>query len=111
MAKRRPSRDGMVRKREDGRWEGRIMVGHKENGESIFRYVYANTQKELSAKLRQHIETYRGVDRMPLDEWLDQWLAGVEGTVRPTTFARYRGTVENHLKPYLGNRKLSQLTA
>ena len=32
MAKRRPSGDGMVRKREDGRWEGRIVVGHKENG-------------------------------------------------------------------------------
>ena len=27
MAKRRPSGDGMVRKREDGRWEGRIVVG------------------------------------------------------------------------------------
>ena len=30
MAKRRPSGDGMVRKREDGRWEGRIVVGHKK---------------------------------------------------------------------------------
>lgn len=27
MAKRRPSGDGMVRKREDGRWEGRIRPG------------------------------------------------------------------------------------
>ena len=36
MAKRRPSGDGMVRKREDGRWEGRIVVGHKENGEVNF---------------------------------------------------------------------------
>ena len=51
MAKRRPSGDGMVRKREDGRWEGRIVVGHKENGEPIFRYIYADTQKELTAKL------------------------------------------------------------
>ena len=41
MAKRRPSGDGMVRKREDGRWEGRIVVGHKENGDPIFRYIYA----------------------------------------------------------------------
>ena len=32
MAKRRPSGDGMVRKREDGRWEGRIVIGHKEKG-------------------------------------------------------------------------------
>ena len=53
MAKRRPSGDGMVRKREDGRWEGRIVVGHKSNGDSIFRYISAPTQKELSAKLRQ----------------------------------------------------------
>ena len=62
MAKRRPSGDGMVRKREDGRWEGRIVVGHKENGDSIFRYVYADTQKELTAKLRQNIDAYQGVD-------------------------------------------------
>lgn len=52
MGKRRPSGDGMVRKREDGRWEGRIVVGHKENGASIFRYIYADSQKELTAKLR-----------------------------------------------------------
>ena len=79
MGKRRPSGDGMVRKREDGRWEGRIVVGHKSNGDSIFRYIYADTQKELTAKLRQNINAYQGVDlteesRMTLSEWLDRWL-------------------------------------
>ena len=47
MAKRRPSGDGMVRQRDGGRWEGRIVVGHKDNGDSIFRYMSAKTQKEL----------------------------------------------------------------
>ena len=56
MGKRRPSGDGMVRKREDGRWEGRIVVGHKENGEPIFRYLSAKTQKELFKNLHQNIE-------------------------------------------------------
>ena len=51
MAKRRPSGDGMVRKREDGRWEGRIVVGHKENGDPIFHYMSAKTQKALLEKL------------------------------------------------------------
>ena len=79
MAKRRPSGDGMVRKREDGRWEGRIVVGHKSNGDSIFRYISAPTQKELSAKLRQLTEAYKGVDlteesNMALSVWLDKWL-------------------------------------
>ena len=79
MSKRRPSGDGMVRKKEDGRWEGRIVIGHKENGDSIFRYIYAPTQKELTAKLRQEITAYQGVDltedsKLTLSEWLDYWL-------------------------------------
>ncbi len=62
MAKRRPSGDGMVRKRDDGRWEGRIAVGHKDNGDPIFRYISAGTQKELMNKLRDNIEEYRAVE-------------------------------------------------
>ena len=64
MSKRRPSGDGMVRKREDGRWEGRIVVGHKQNGEPIFRYVLARTQKELLANLSNFWKRRQGVSRM-----------------------------------------------
>lgn len=49
--KRRPSGDGMVRKREDGHWEGRIVIGHKENGDPIFRYTYASTQIRIKESL------------------------------------------------------------
>ena len=116
MAKRRPSGDGMVRKREDGRWEGRIVVGHKENGDSIFRYIYADNQKELTAKLRQNIDAYQGVDlteesRMTLSEWLDRWLEQMSLTLRPDTLKRYRGDMDRHVKPRLGQKKLTQLTA
>ena len=62
MGKRRPSGDGMVRKRDDGRWEGRIVVGHKANGDPIFRHVYAKTQKALTEKLHQSIECYQDVE-------------------------------------------------
>ena len=62
MAKRRPSGDGMVRKREDGRWEGRIVVGHKENGEPIFHYISAKTQKALLEKLHRSMEEYDGAE-------------------------------------------------
>ena len=116
MAKRRPSGDGMVRKREDGRWEGRIVVGHKENGDSIFRYVYADTQKELTSKLRQNIDAYQGVkltedSRMTLTEWLDRWLEQMALTIRPSTLDRYHSDMEHHVKPHLGQKKLTQLTA
>ena len=116
MAKRRPSGDGMVRKRDDGRWEGRIVVGHKEDGDSIFRYLYAGTQKELTAKLRQNIDIYQGIDlteqsRMTLAEWLEQWLGQMSATLRPSTLEHYRRDMENHVIPYLGKKMLSQVTA
>ena len=115
MAKRRPSGDGMVRKREDGRWEGRIVVGHKENGDPIFRYIYADTQKELTTKLRQSIEAYQGVElteesRMTLGQWLEQWLKNIAPTIRPSTLSRYEGTVRNHIVPYMGDKPISQIT-
>ena len=77
MAMRRPSGDGMVRKQKHGRREGHIVVGHKENSDPIFRYIHAYMPKELTAKLRQNITAYQGVDltekcRMRLSERLEQ---------------------------------------
>ena len=107
MAKRRPSGNSMVRKRENGRWEGRIVVGRKENGDLIFRYTYADTQKELTTKLRQNITAYQGVDlteecRMTLSEWLDRWLEQMASVLRPSTLKHYRSDMEQHVKLYLG---------
>lgn len=45
MSKRRPNGDGMVRKRPDGRWEARIIVGHKENGKTIYKSVFRQDAK------------------------------------------------------------------
>ena len=117
MAKRRPSGDGMVRKREDGRWEGRIVVGHKKNGTPIFQHAYAHTQKELTEKLHQNIERHQDVEltedsRMTLGEWLDRWLTDYkENTVRPGTLAGYRSCIENYIKPQLGGKQVSLVTA
>ncbi len=117
MAKRRASGEGMLRKKDDGRWEGRIVVGHKENGLPIYRYVYGKTQKELLDKLHQKIDTYRNVEltedsRMTLGQWLDTWLDEyVAGTVRPNTIYGYRSYTKNYIKPYLGDRIISQITS
>ena len=116
MAKRRPSGDGMVRRRDDGRWEGRIVVGHKENGDPIFQYVLAPTQKELLEKLHQNIETFRGVElcensKMTLVQWLDRWLDEYASVrLRNSTMSGYRIYVEQYIKPRLGNKKMISIT-
>ena len=116
MARRRPSGDGMVRKRDDGRWEGRIVVGHKKNGDPILHHDYAHTQTELTDKLHQSIERYQDVEltedsRMTLGEWLDIWLEECAAlSVRPSTLKGYRGYVEKNIKPYLGDKQICKVT-
>jgi len=116
MAKRRPSGDGMVRKRDDGRWEGRIVVGHKYNGEPIYKYVLAKTQSELTQKLHDKIEMYRDADlsedyNMTLGEWLDKWISEfMTFTLRPSSLYGYEMVINCQIKPFLGNRPLSALT-
>ena len=116
MGKRRPSGDGMVRKREDGRWEGRIVVGHKKNGDSIFRYLSAGTQKELMKQLHHSIEEYRGVDlseesKMPLGKWMDRWLEEyIAPAVRETTLRGYRQLIDSYLRPRLGEKPVCKVT-
>ena len=116
MAKRRPSGDGMVRKRDDGRWEGRIVVGHKNNGEPIYKYILVKTQSELIQKLHDKIEMYRNADlsedyNMQLSEWLDKWLNEyIVCYVRPNTLHNYTAMIKNQINPYLGKHPLSALT-
>ena len=116
MAKRRPSGDGMVSKREDGRWEGRIVIGHKENGAPIFHYLSARTQKELLEKLHRCIDEYDGAEltedcRMTLGEWLEIWLTEcAEPSVRPSTFRGYRAYVRDKIAPYLGEKEIRKVT-
>ena len=46
MAKRRKNGEGTVRKRSDGRWEGRVVVGYDEKGLPKTKGVTAKTKAE-----------------------------------------------------------------
>lgn len=115
MAKRRPNGDGMVRKRADGRWEGSIVVGHKEDGSPIFKSVFAKTQKDLMPKLHSLIEEYRDVElsersAMTLSEWFDYWLeAYAKPTLKPNTYLGYVRYAK-YFRERLGDRPIRQIT-
>ena len=53
MPKRRANGEGNIRKRKDGRWEGRYTVGRDpETGKSIIKNVLGKTQAEVKEKLK-----------------------------------------------------------
>ena len=63
MAKKRANGEGNIRKRADGRWEGRYTAGyHPETGKRIIKNVLGKTQAECKAKLSAAIEATRGID-------------------------------------------------
>ena len=50
MAKKRANGEGNIRKRKDGRWEGRYTAGHDpETGKAIYKNVLGRTQAEAKA--------------------------------------------------------------
>ena len=118
MAKRRANGEGNLRKRKDGRWEGRYTAGHDpETGKAIYRNVLGWTQAEARAKLKQAIEEAKRVDpvkakKYTVGEWMDVWFENyAKLKVRPSSHQTYRGYIDNHIKPNIGKIPLGKLTS
>ena len=114
--KRRPQGDGTIRKRKDGRWEARIIVGHKNDGSPMYKSAFAKTQKSALKELHKLIELYRDIDlteesRMTLGEWMDKWLDEyMIFAIRESTLDSYRNITKNQVKKHIGHKPLSSLT-
>ena len=115
MGKRRPNGDGTIRKRSDGRWEGRIIIGHKEDGSPIFEFVFEKSQKAMLQKIHQLMEEYKGVDlnsasEMTLGVWLDKWIESYgKLNLRPSTISNYKHDIVQ-IKKYLGDKQIRKVT-
>ena len=116
MAKRRPQGDGTIRKRSDGRWEGRLVIGYKENGYAETKSVTASTKKECEEKLSRLREEYgRRSERIKADmsfgDWLDFWYQNFsKPKIRTTTQATYENRIYSHIIPGLGKIPLNKLS-
>ena len=118
MAKRRANGEGNLRKRKDGRWEGRYTAGRDpETGRAIYKNVLGKTQAEAKAKLKQAIEEAKGLDtakvgRYTVGQWMEVWFEHyAKIKVRPSSHQTYRGYIDNHIKPNIGKVPLEKLTS
>ena len=101
MAKKRANGEGNIRKRADGRWEGRYTAGyHPETGKRIIENVLGKTQAECKAKLSAALESVKGIDVSRANEytvatWLRSWYdIYAKPNVRIVTADRYQLMVE-----------------
>lgn len=118
MAKRRANGEGSIRKRTDGRWEGRYTAGYDPaTGKRIIKNVLGKTQAEVKEKLKTAVEKARQIDVIRADDytvasWLRTWYELYsKPNVRPSTANYYHRSIEQHVIPRIGGIKLSQLTS
>ena len=118
MPKRRANGEGNIRKRKDGRWEGRYTVGHDpETGKAIIKNVLGKTQAEVKEKLKKAIEENVGIDygkakTYTVGTWLEVWMENyAKIKLRPSTYKTSQGFLKNHIQPQIGSIPLADLTS
>ena len=117
MSKKRKKGAGTLRKRADGRWEARVVVGYDEKGLPITKAVTALEKYKCLEKLEKLKEEINLIKRdtvkpdMPFGEWIDFWYRNYcQMTIRKSTQASYENRIYKHIIPEIGGIKLNKLT-
>ena len=118
MAKKRANGEGNIRKRKDGRWEGRYTAGYdSKTGKRIIKNVLGKTQAEVKEKPAQAQQETAGLDVARSEDytvatWLRSWYElYAKPNVRPATADRYHLIIETYTIPRIGIIKLKKLTS
>ncbi|WP_217959753.1 tyrosine-type recombinase/integrase [Acutalibacter muris] len=117
MAKKRANGEGNIRKRKDGRWEGRYTAGYDPaTGKRLIKNVLGETQAEVKEKLAVAMDDAKDLDIARSDDytvgsWLTNWYTlYAKPNVRVSTAEYYRRNIELHVTPRIGDIKLNKLT-
>lgn len=108
-----------ITKRKDGLFQA-MYTAHTPDGPKR-KYIYGRKYRDVEKKLAEAMgNAARGIvfdaGKLAVGEWLDSWLRDclkplvAAGKMAHSTFIRYEGIVNKHLKPALGRRKLKDLT-
>ena len=106
---RRMNGEGSLRRRPDGRWELRVMLGYRDNGKPNYKHFYGRTKKEVQNKLEAFREDQRGgIDlsrNYTFAEWSEVWYENHKSNITPTTQENYRHIL-NRLQAWFGERHI-----
>ncbi len=109
-----PRRGSNIYKRKDGRFEGRVPIGHKEDGSLKYKFVYARTLSEVKEKMAQFQAVLQNQPvsalKLTVAEASRQWLSAAKLRVKPSSYAHYENIIRNHILPDLGTKYLTDMT-
>lgn len=115
--------NGTVRKRKDGRWEGRRKAEVLPDGKIKYIYAYAYNPVDcvhrLDEKYNQYFKEKDIIQNCPylpstnptFKEWSELWLKHYcLPKLRPNVYRKYESIMNKHLMQYLGKYRLQEIT-
>ena len=101
-----------IRKRTDGRWEGRYIEYYSSNGKACYRSVYGKTYAETKEKLKQcrKLCNKSTDNRITMEELFKEWLNMKKDTIKSSTTVTYSYFINKHFIPYFKNLKAMYVT-
>ena len=102
-----------IRKRSDGRWEGRYIKGRSSEGKPFWGYVYGASYtevREITIQKKAEYGFYNLSNRdKTFSEISELWLYSIRQSVKESTFSHYQYTLHHYLQPVFGKLSLKTL--
>lgn len=102
-----PKRGENIRKRKDGRWEGRYICDRDINGKAVYRSVYAKSYTEVRQRLTEAKDNaFQRTKKSPARTFGDasqQWLTACSLRLKPSTVIKYSYMLQKHILPIFKN--------
>ena len=105
-----------IYKRKDGRYEGRYVIGRREDGRTRFGYVYDRSYNGVRTKLCKKKAALPDQQsdpacRMTVERCMRLWLeTELRGMIKPSSYQTYMSVFTRHILPELGHLPLSRVT-
>lgn len=110
MNSRRTKGEGTIRKRADGRWEGRFIDSTRQT-----RYIYRYSRSEVSEELRKLVSLKSmnifdsvGGD-VDFDTWFEHYCAIKSLSIKQRSIHQIKCAYNKHIKPILGKKLIYRI--
>lgn len=108
-----PRRGENIRKRKDGRWEGRYIKGRMPDRTAIWGYIYGHTYTEVKKKMtirKAEVRACALSEQNPtFQELSHNWEGSISLGVKASTITHYQYTLEHYILPVLGDYRVQEL--
>lgn len=115
-----------IRKRKDGRWEGRYQIYNKEKEKQVYSSVYGRTYDEVREKLTTKKNLIKNPPKTEVEKSEEQkdsilesimlsnvaqdWLSDVKEKRKPSTYVKYQMIYRNYIEKIFHGISLCDLT-